>query len=426
MTIIPDIDAHILGLCFHGKTGIVDKKLQPAWLQSPISAKLVSACITLHHEGKPVNAVAAISKAKLNVTGLVGEVIKIWQDGFGQADPQDAIDHSYQLYVNSRATQIADEIKQLAQSDPQNVKRWLAREVGSFESLIRDGESYDPRPSVLANRPMPVLFAHSLITEMDPILRGGYYSGWLYLIAGLTKQGKSTSLRSHALDLALQKFKVVMVLTEGDEGIASAQLAAALTGIDFMKEIAQNKFLATDRESPQERKARYQRALEYFNEYVLVYPSSYCSDTRLSQLVHWQHPNALIIDYLKDGPNLFERRTFPSDNVGHFADYLLDLAHSQGVWIGSAGQISADSTNKNMRKDRGELVILYGSSRVGQAADEFIFQKRHNFKPNFAYIRVMLDRYFAKQDTKHELTPIDVTRRILEIRQLVNHDWGLA
>jgi len=415
----------MLGLAIHGQAEAIDKSIyKKEWMETDLSRNLLDATISLARDGKQINAVSIISRAKLSVPGLLQEMIYICNNGFGQADLKDAIDHSYQIYINHQAEMIADEMKRLSQMDPRNARQWLVTQASKIGSLVRDGDSYDPRPSVLAEGQLPTLFAKSLITGMDDILRGGYRYAYFVILAGITKHGKSMTLQSQAIDLALQKFKVTFVTTENDPAIVSAQLASALSGIDFMKEVVPGVFIGTDRESPEERKVRYKKTLQYLDEYIKVYPISYCNDEALKRLVKWNKPNAVILDYLKKIPNLLSKRTNTQDEIGDFADWLLTFSHKEGIWLGTAGQISNDMSAKLMRKDTGDPVILYGTARVGMAADEFIFLKRHPKKkdPPHAYFRVQLDRFFGRLDTVHEETPIDIKRRILEIKRLKAYD----
>jgi len=412
-------DEAILGLCAHGKAAEIDKSIfKPEWLENPLIRSAVQASINLAREGREVNAISVIAKAKISDRQAVPEIMRIFRNGFGEASMEDAVEHSFQRYTLRRAVESAEEIQRLAKDDPNGVKRWLPQQTTSIVQLLRDGEAYDPRPSHHAMKTLPRIFTTSLIENMNDLLRGGYRDGFLKIYAGVTKHGKSVTLTSHAIDLILQKYKVCIVRTENTEQAAVAEIAAAMTGISLENEIYPDKFAATAYESPEERKLRYQRMLQYLDEYLEVYDYKWCSDDKLKQIARWSKPNAILIDYLKKQPGLFSRRSGSQDEVGDFADWLLVFAKENGIWLGTAGQISQESAKKLVKFDNSEPVILYGTARVGQAADEFTFLKRHNTLKDHAYFRVQLDRYTGRLDTIHVI-PFDVQRRILKIPRLI-------
>lgn len=418
-TLIPAEDKIILGICAHGMSKELDQSIfKPSWLQSDISRQLVEACISLARDGKDVNAMSAISRAKLSVPGLPGEVIRVFQNGYGSADLGDAIKHSYQVFVNNKALQIASEIEHLVESDPQNVEKWLARQATSMVNLIHDGDTYDPRPSSHLNKPLPQVFAHSLITGMDEMFRGGYKKPYFGVYAGVTSHGKSLTLNSHAVDLLLQKFHVAFIITENTEQKVSAKIAAAMAGVDYDTEVAYNKFNATEFESPEERRKRYELQVQYLDEYLKVYKSDYCNDTKLKRIAKWVKPDAIIIDYLKKQPGLFSKSSGGGqDEVGDFADWMLDFANNEGICLITAGQMSKDAAKKFLKSGSTEDIILYGTARVEYASDQFIPLRRHSSIKNCADFRVKKDRDGAKLDTKHAI-PLDPMRKILEIKRL--------
>lgn len=411
-------DETILGLCAHGHAGDLDKSIfRPEWVSDPTILKAIQASISLEREGKGVNAVSVIARGRISDVGANREIMRIFKNGYGEATVDDAIQHSYQDYTLRKANGIMEEIKLLGQSDPGGVKRWLPQQTGALVQLLRDGESYDPRPSSHSQKVLPRIFAKSLIEGMTDLLRGGYRDGFLKIYAGVTKHGKSVTLTSHAIDLILQKRRVVIIRTENTEQAAVAEIASAMSGISLEKEIYPDTFAATEYESPEERKARYRKMLLYLDNYLEVYDYKWCNDEKLKQIARWSKPDALLIDYLKRQPGLFARKTSSQDEVGDFADWLLVFAKENGIWLGTAGQISQESAKKLVKFDNSDPVILYGTARVGQAADEFTFLKRDNSIKNTAYFRVQLDRYTGQLDTIHKI-PFDMDRRILRIPML--------
>lgn len=411
-------DEAILGLCAHGKAGDLDRSIfRPEWIQSPQVLQAVQAAIALAREGRNVDAISVMAKGRISDPGVGREIMRVFKNGYGEANLDDAIQHSYQDYTLRELDKVTGEMKALAREDPQNVKRWMTQKISSLVQLVRDGEAYDPRPSSHAQKTLPRIFTKSLIDGMTDLLRGGYRDGFLKIYAGVTKHGKSVTLTSHAIDLILQHYKVVIVRTENTEQAAVAEIASAMTGISLEKEIYPNKFMATAYETPDQRRDRYQQMLSYLDNYLEVYDYKWCNDEKLKQIARWSKPDAILIDYLKKQPGLFVRKTASQDEVGDFADWLLVFAKENGIWIGTAGQISQESAKKLVKHDNAEPVILYGTARVGQAADEFTFLKRDNSLKNTAYFRVQLDRYTGQLDTIHRI-PFDTERRILRIPRL--------
>jgi hypothetical protein len=418
MTLIPIVDQDIIGLCLHGQSEALDKSIfKPDWLQSDISRKLAEASISLTRDGQPVNPVSVVSRAKLSVPGLLTELIRLRKNGFGQAVMGDAVNHSYQVFAVNKAVGIADEMKRLAQNEPQNFEKWLARQATSIVGLIHDGDAYDPRPSAHLQKPLPTVFASSLITGMNDMLRGGYKKPYFGVYAGVTSHGKSVTLDTHAIDLLLQQFHVAFIITENTEQKVTAKIAASMAGVDYDTEVAPGKFKGTEFESPEEREARYKERGDYIEQYLTVYRSDYCNDSKLKRIAKWEKPDAIIIDYLKKQPGLFSRSGGGQDEVGDFADWLLDFANTEGICVITAGQMSKDAAKRFLKSGSTEDIILYGTARVEYASDQFIPLRRHPSLKNTAEFRVKKDRDGGKLDTKHVI-PMDFMRKILEIKRL--------
>jgi len=423
--IISEEDAAILGIVAHGKAKELDQSIfRTEWMDGDIGRQLVSACVVLARDGKDVNAIAAIAKAKLSVPGLVPEVIKIFKNGFGAADLQDAIQHTYQNYVNRQVEQMSEEMQRLSHSEPQNVTKWLPRFGISMANILHAGDSYDPRPSKHAEKPLPTVFAKSLIGgpapngTMNDLLRGGYKTSFFMLYAGVTSHGKSLTLRSHAADLILQKFRVAVVITENTETTFSAEVGAALAGVDFESEVSTKVFKANEYESAADRKSRYRQCLQYADEYLLVYGPKWYSDSQLERIVRWEHPEALIIDYFMKKSGMLRKATNAQDEVGDWADYLLEFAKTTGLWICSAGQMSKDASKKFVKTGSTDDVIVYGTARPEYASDEFVPVRRHPKLKNTADFHVKKDRLGNRLDTTHSI-PLDPIRRILQINRLL-------
>lgn len=428
MTIIPEEDQTILGLVTHGKAKELDQSIyKPDWLKSDVTRRLVGAGIELARQEKDITPISIIAKAKLSVPGLIPEMIEFFQNGFGKADVSDAVEHAYQDYACRQADQMADEIKRLVKTDPHGINKWMGRMGMGMASIMQSGDNYDSRPSHHAEQPLPTVFTKSLIggvgpnNHMNDLLRGGYKTAFLLIYAGVTSHGKSVTLRSHAIDLILQKYKVAVVITENTEASFSAEVAAAMAGVDFEKEVSTRKFEGTAMQTAAEREARYRQCLQYCDEYLMVYGPSWYSDQQLERIERWNHPNALIIDYFMKRTGMLRKTNNAQDEVGDFADWMLGFAKSTGLWIGSAGQMSKDAAKKFLKSGATDDVILYGTARVEYASDEFGAIRRHPKLKNTAQFKIKKDRLGGKLDTVHDI-PIDAKRRILHIQKLANQD----
>jgi len=425
MSHLPPTDEALIGLMLHGQTAELDRMLKPEWMLSEPGRAAAVAAIELAREGKAVNPISVLARAKLG-SQYAPDLMRLYKNGFGQADPKDAVEHAFQEYVLRELGAAQEEMRLLAQSKPRDVRRWLPEILSRFGEVMRSGDTYDPRPSTHSKKDLPSIFAQSLITgqgpanSMNAILGGGYRRGYLKLYAGVTKHGKSVTLTSHAVDLLMQKFRVVVIRTENTEQAATHEIACALTGVSYLTEIMvePRTFKANEWETASEREARYNQCIQWLDEYLRVYDYSYCNDEQLKRLAKWNPPDAVIIDYLKPQPGLFARKsTMSQDVVGDFADWLLVYAHDNGIWLGTAGQISDAMSKKLVKHDSGEPVIIYGSARPGFAADQLTFLKRDH-APNTAYFRVQLRRYGGETlDTIHRI-PLSPVRRILMIPQL--------
>lgn len=397
---------------------------RPEWLQLDISRQMVVGAIALAREGKDVNATSVIAKARISVSdnpGLLPEVIKIFKNGYGAASVDDAIQHSYEVHVNNRAIQVANEILHLSRTDPHGIQKWLSREATSMVNLIHQGDTYDPRPSVHAAKRLPGRLTQSWITGMDELLRGGYRDAYFGCYAGVTSHGKSVTLRSHVVDLVLQKFKVALIITENTESTASAMIAASMTGVDYDAEVVTKKFKATERETSEERHQRYDHTLEYLDEYLLVYGPDHFSDDGLQRIARWEHPNVMVADYLKKQPGLFKKSSNSQDEVGDFADWLLKFAMDVGVCFITAGQMSKDAAKKFIKSGNLEDIILYGTARVEYASDQFMPLRRHPRIKNTAEFWTKKYRHGGDLNTRHEI-PLDKKRSLLQIKRLQLQD----
>lgn len=423
--IVPQEDQNLLGLLAHGKAEDLSKsKFEPDWMESDIGRKLMLAGMELAGQGKEVNAISVVSRAKLSVPGLIPEMITLFNNGFGAASVQDAVEHTFQNYAVRQAVQMSDEIRRLAKSEPQNINKWLGRMGMNMASIIQSGDSYDARPSHHASQPLPVVFTTSLITGMNDLLRGGYKTCLLLIYAGVTSHGKSLTLKSHVLDLILQKFRVAVIITENTASSFSAELAAAMAGVDFEKEVAPNKFEATAMQSASERKARYHQCLQYCDEYLMVYGPDYYSDQQLTRMQRFNHYDAIVIDYMMKKSGMLRKIVNPGDEVGDFADWLLAFVKDTGLFIASAGQMSKLAAKSFVKTGATDEVILYGTARVEYASDEFVPLRRHPKLKNTAQFRVKKDRLGNRLDTTHDV-PLDAKRRILQIQRLLNQDLAL-
>ncbi len=416
---LPAEDAAVLGLCAHGQTGEVGKSnYRPEWAIDPVGKLAIEAAISLERTGNEVNAIAVIARGKLPAE-YHADVLRIFKNGYGAASVADSVEHAYATYMVGRARALAAEMERLATARPREVRRWMPALATQLSALLHQGESYDPSPEAHMNKPLPKIFTRSLITGMTDMLRGGYRRGELLVYAGVTGQGKTTTLNSHAIDLLLQGYRVTIIRTENTEQAATAEICSALAGIDLFSEVQPDVFRDTEYETSAQREERYRETVRWCTGRLDIYKAEYFTQANLENIAAWYKPNALIIDNLKAEVNFFTERRRVDDLVGEIADWLLVYGLDNGIWVGAGGQVSGTNTKAMLVRHWSERVQLYGSAKVEQASGEFILARRHpDLARHAAEFRVQKDRHLALIDTAH-IIPLDVPRRILEIPKLL-------
>jgi len=415
---LPPEDLGIISLCSHGQSLALDQSgFSPDWLTTSLAQRLVASAISLARDGKPVNILSILSRCRGLQPGEINQAIEIFKNGLGPVDFDSAKERAYNIYLHRQVSQVSQELSGLLASRKDEVLAWLPDVTTELVQAIREGVTYDPRPSSHAKKELPQVAFVSLILGMNDILRGGYRNGELVVYAGLTKHGKTTTLNTHVVDSLLHRKKVVLIKTENTEQSATAEIILALTGLS-PDEIITKIFLGNETETGEARQERYQTCLEYLDDYLRIYDWRWLNDERLKRIARWDRPQVIAIDYLKQqSAGFFARRTNSKDEVGDLADWLLTFAKEEGISILTAGQVSDQAAKMLVKNDTAEPAILYGSARVGYASDLYALIKRHVVKRNTAYFRVWLDRFTGVLDTIHEI-PLDTSRRILSIPRL--------
>ena len=395
---LPPADSAILGACFHGHAEELDRLgLQPQWLEHPATREIVQAIFALSRSGKPINILNVMALSRNIPREFWPPVREISMNGYGDVVARNALEAAKRGYVVRQATPLARELEILLRDKPSNSGEYLPRITSQLVQLIRTGEAYDARPSAHWQKPLPQITFKSQIPELNNVLRGGYRNGMLVIFAGLTKNGKTTMLITMAVDALKQGKKVCVINTENAE---QKFLARVFQGLGFtVEEINARKANTPDRQ------VILESWLESLETKLRIYNWEWMNDERIRRIAKWERPDLMLIDYIKEQPGMFAKQPSVSkqDNVGLFADFLLTAANDYCIPIVTAGQV-ADGAAKKFRKfDITDPIILYGTARVGYAADIYAGLKRHNTKRNTAYIHVWYDRIGNRLDSAHEM-----------------------
>jgi hypothetical protein len=401
----------ILGACRYGHSEKIDKSgFRPEYLPDPSIQKVVGACLALARRGKVVNLLNVMSLAKGVPQEVWTEVAHIWSDGFGEVDPELAMESARRDYMVARSKSIAREILSLADTEPANVEKWVAEKTAQMVSIIRQGVVYDPRLSTHLSKKMPSVLFQSLCPQLNEAMRGGFRSHALYLWAGLNKQGKTTNAISCAIDAVLQRKQVVYINTESAEQAAGAAMIYAVSGIlpKEVETVEKGEHLEDSR-----RENAYLKWKEYLDGYIQIYDWTYLNDSRLRRVIEWTKPDLVIIDYLKRIPGrMFVSGRHDGDEVGDMSDFIAnELCAGLGACVLASGQVSGDAMQKLMKKDLpSEPFILYGSKRAIDPASIYGLIKRSR-EPNMARFFVWHDRLDARMNTPHDI-PFNPLRKI--------------
>lgn len=310
-------------------------------------------------------------------------------------------------YVLSVARSAGAELLELSRGRPGEVDSWFPAMATKIASAAYLGVAYDPRPSTHLQRPIPTIRLGSRIVGMDDVLRGGYRSETFLLYAAPSKHGKTTTLITHTADLILSGKRVAFINTENTEQLVVARLLMAFGFRE--QEIMERKFSTPEREEV------FRNWISALDSQLVVYGWDWLNVKRIERILAWDVPDAIVIDYLKAQPGMFNSKVEPKDPVGDMADFLKNVVTQKSIVI-SAGQVSGEHAKLIIRSGNHdhEPVPLYGSARPGYASDLYVMVKRSS-TPGYARFRVWYDRYTGKLDTVHEI-PFDAARKILALK----------
>ena len=391
-------ETSLLGAIAHGKTPQIDRSdLNPEWIQTDYVREITAGAIDLHRTGRVVNLLNLIAVCR-NVPRTAWPLVTpIFSNGYGEVDPGAAVAAVKSDYMLRIAGSVAEEIRQLSQTQPGKVRTWLPSVTGRLVSTIRSSYDYDARPSAHASKPMPEPLFTSRIEKVNEMLRDCYRSRAFILYAGLTKHGKTTTLISHAIDGLYQDKKVSYVITEGTEQEALARIVCGLADLSWEHDV---RYKTWQTPGSKEKYDKWEKKVE---DLLRIYNWEWLNDERLMRIATWDKPDLILIDYLKNQPGMFadERANRHFDPVGDIADFIRNRLCATGVAVISAGQMSADAAKRVLKQEAETPEPLYGSARPGYASHEYIMLKRGY--SGTAHYRVWLDGIGNRQNTIHDI-----------------------
>ena len=292
---ISDIDATVIGAACHGHAIAIDESgFRPEWMSSDTAKAVLEAEICLARQGKTVNPLNVMPLCRSVPRTSWGEIIPVLQNGYGDVDWKKAVEAARQEYTIRKATWVATEIHKRSHEAPGNVEQWLPEVTTMMVQLIRDGDTYDPRPSAHAKKRIPQVMFRSHIPVLNDVMRGGYRNGQLQIYAGVTKHGKTTTIITHVIDCVLQGKRVALIKTENTEQSALMEIVRGMTGVTD-EEIATGVYKYVDGQSPEDREYRHKQALALLEEYLVVYDWKWMNDQRLERIARWYKPEVLHV-----------------------------------------------------------------------------------------------------------------------------------
>lgn len=388
-------DQSILGVVAHGHTPLLDQQgFSPDWIDDKDIKSAVTAAISLSRQNKTVNL--------LNVMALAQNVkdwpplIKVWNNGYGDVDPQIALRSARTRYLAGQTVPIAQELLRKAQNEPDSIESWLPTQTTRLVSVVRQSTDYDPRPSAHYAKDVPQITFTSRIPVINRILRGGYRNGLLFVVVTPTAHGKSTLARTLTVDGVAQSKKVAYINNENTENKA---LVGILRGLSNLTE----EEIVKRQGNTDERHAILLSWLAYVEDRLRIYDHTWYNDDRIRRILKWEKPDLLIGDYLRDLPGMFADGRRHENPVGDMADFLLQAANEYGVTTYWGAQISGEAASKYMRYGSHEPILAYGTVKVQQAADIYAGMRRHPTIRDAALVNVWKDRIGNEQDTEHDL-----------------------
>lgn len=395
-------DESLLGAIFHGHAQSLDQAgLQPEWVEDGLVKEVVRAALNVSRSGQPVNLMNVMSQAR-NIQGEAWRpIMEISLNGYGNVEWKSALKASRAAYLLRQFGFVMAEARKKYSVRPSDIEDWLPGVITTLDQLNATGIVYDARPSTIYLEDVPEVKFQSRMPEVNEMLRGGYRA-LLLIYAGVTGQGKSTMAYSHLVDILGQGKTGVLVDTENSRRKALNRILLGMTRLTEQE-------VAARKGRNEERHDILQQTLVYLDDHLRVFEITSYTDSRLENILRWEKPDVMCVDYLRDVPGMMTRftsyktRSDKVDSIGDMAYRMFEIANKYNVAIITGGQMSDENAQKFMRYDHHRVGTIYGSARPFHAADLVYGLKRFGGEANVGYFRNWKNRFDGIQDREYHL-----------------------
>lgn len=373
---------------------LLDQGISRYWLSNKAVAAIFQTAIQARRVKEPVTFIGLFLES-----GLSPQQQSLWAKKWQEARKHEPISPNGRLVEQVRKDAAAREVGEIireTQSYMRNNSRdilvWLPTVVQSLRGILKTGQRYDPRPSVIWRDgyvPQVVAKFNETMGVFNEILGGGLWDGCLAVYGTPTSQGKSTFAYTMVAHAVASGHKTVLFSREASAAEATARIVQAYGG--FSRAEVESK----QGNGPERHRALI-RGLRELDRYVSIYDRQSAALGDFGQIVHWERPLLVIIDHIglygidtsTKGLQVMGKR----DPLGELAEVLRDLSRQEHCTIIVTSQFSSQEQAKLLSTHDLNPPRYYGSMRIAAAADFCYIAMRDWTRLNRAWIKCKKDR----------------------------------
>ena len=409
---IDDLSRAVITSVSHGYTEqLVRGGVQAEWIPDNDGRVVFQKAVELYREGKRINALSILVRATGELQN-VSEVKHLFSlNGTGDVPAADVSSKLRDHHLATEATKLNSKIGELLAKKPTEISQWLPVMAQRVQSLNRSARAYDPRPSAHSGKIVSAVMFKSLLPTYNRMFSGragdggGYREAWWNVWIAPTGAGKTATALTIGCDGIKQGKRIAYVIKERIETV-KARLLLGLTHLT-MDEINNDQaidqapmfgedgspVIITDESGNNLGEWHKQTVRQYvlnrwkeaLDSYCRIYPWKYFGVEYARQIISWDDPSLLIVDYIgqEDSPAKMDIKL----GLGQISAGYEDVAHTTAKNISAFFQMS-NAEVVSYRKDPRHIVVgPYGSGAVTHSADMVIQTRRGNMPNQQHYLK---------------------------------------
>ena len=354
---------------------MISQGLKPEHV-SPQVRPYVRAAASISLKGHPVEWLTV----RLVAAGKHDAEIKE-EFGKGGVDLNVAVNSALSWYVSSQLGPIADHVRSMLASSPDDVTDWLPSVYNKIGGLVKDGVVYDATPSEHFKQPIPQI-KFQLGCFLDDVFRGGVYGGAIGAIASAPGGGKSTMAYTIAAWCMSKSVMTVFITGEETEQYVAGRVLMAQThhNLEEMLQFQQHK-LTGESDLDGMTLQRLEAALVSQDRNLRIYNQEQGMDvSKMDSILAWERPDVLIVDHImmvqdaKKASKTFNPAFDIGDRIYKIRHMVVQKYPCQGIIF---SQLPAAAVKMLKSGGKPTHVTLYGSEMIDQAAHWTALMYRH-------------------------------------------------